>query len=156
MKKLIAFIGFTYMSNYAIAQPGREAGSPTALYDTIRLMDSIFFRAFNTCDTTLSKSLFTKDLEFYHDAGGLTNYDENLKSIRYRCSNKAKVRRELVNESLEVYPIANYGAIEIGLHKFYYTEPGKKEQLDGTFRFVHIWIYKDNEWKISRVISYDH
>jgi hypothetical protein len=109
------------------------------LFDTIQTMDSIFFRAFNTCDTSKSKSLFTKDLECYHDAGGLTNYEQNLNSIRYRCSSKAKVRRELVSGSLEVYPIANYGAIELGVHKFYYTEPGKAEQLDGAFRFVHIW-----------------
>ncbi len=139
-----------------MAQTTSNKTSKDSLFDTIQMMDSIFFAAFNSCDTSKSKTLFTKDLEFYHDAGGLTNYDENLKSIRYRCNNKAKVRRELVKGSLEVYPIANYGAIEIGLHKFYYTEPGKVEQLDGTFRFVHIWIHKDNEWKISRVISYDH
>ena len=156
MKKLLALIAFCSLSNCLMAQSVQEASITASLYDTIRLMDRVFFRAFNTCDTTTSKLLFTRDLEFYHDAGGLTGYDENLKSIRYRCSSKAKVRRELVDGSLEVYPIANYGAIEIGKHKFYYTEPGKKEQLDGTFRFVHIWIHKDHAWKISRVISYDH
>lgn len=155
MKKLIAFVLVLYISGSIMAQSSSNS-SKDSLLNTIQIMDSIFFHAFNTCDTSKSKSLFTKDLEFYHDAGGLTNYDENLNSIRYRCNNKVKVRRELVKETLEVYPIANYGAIEIGLHKFYYTEPGKVEQLDGTFRFVHIWIYKNNVWKISRVISYDH
>jgi len=155
MKKLIAFIFFLYLSDSVMAQSS-SSSSKDSLFNTIQMLDSIFFHAFNTCDTSKSKSLFTKDLEFYHDAGGLTNYDENLNSIRYRCNNKAKVRRELVKGTLEVYPIANYGAIEIGLHKFYYTEPGKSEQLDGTFRFVHIWIHKNNDWKISRVISYDH
>lgn len=61
------------------------------------MMDSIFFHAFNTCDTTTSKSLFTEDLEFYHDAGGLTNYDENLNSIRYRYTSKAKVNNNRLN-----------------------------------------------------------
>lgn len=144
------------MSDCVLAQTSSDSASKGSLFDTIQTMDSIFFRAFNACDTSKSKSLFTKDLEFYHDAGGLTNYDENLNSIRYRCNNKAKVRRELVKGSLEVYPIANYGAIEVGQHRFYYTQPGKAEQLDGTFSFVHIWLHKDNEWKISRVISYDH
>lgn len=155
MKKLIAILFLFYIACSARAQTGGNS-SKDSLLSTIQMMDSIFFHAFNTCDTSKSKSLFTRDLEFYHDAGGLTNYEENLNSIRYRCNNKVKVRRELVKGSLEVYPIANYGAIETGLHKFYYTEPGKKEQLDGTFRFVHIWLHKDNEWKISRVISYDH
>ncbi len=126
------------------------------LYDTIYLMDSIFFDAFIRCDTTISKSLFSKDLEFYHDAGGLTNYHQNLESIRYRCSNANKVRRELVEGSLEVYPIKDYGAIEIGLHRFYYQEVGREEKLDGTFKFIHIWVHKNNEWQISRVISFDH
>ena len=156
MKKFIAAIALLYISDFAMAQSQRDLTSKGSLFDTIQLMDSIFFQAFNTCDTSKSKSLFTKDLEFYHDAGGLTNYDENLNYIRYRCNNKAKVSRELVKGSLEVYPISNYGALEIGQHKFYYTEPGKLEQLEGTFRFVHIWVHKDNEWKISRVISYDH
>ena len=155
MGKLITVLFALCISAPVMAQPG-STSSKDSLFRTIQMMDSIFFHAFNTCDTSKSKSLFTKDLEFYHDAGGLTNYDENLNSIRYRCNNKAKVRRELVKGTLEVYPIANYGAIEIGLHKFYYTEPGKSEQLDGTFRFVHIWIHKNNDWKISRVISYDH
>ncbi|WP_290795353.1 nuclear transport factor 2 family protein [Flavihumibacter sp. UBA7668] len=156
MKQLFSFLFFFSISNALLSQQKTSSASKDSLYQVIQQMDSIFFHAFNTCDTTKSKALFTKDLEFYHDAGGLTNYEQNLNSIRYRCTNKGKVRRELVEGSLEVYPIANYGAIEIGLHKFYYTQPGKTEQLDGTFRFTHIWLYKNKEWKISRVISYDH
>ncbi len=156
MKRLIAFLIFIYLSSCVMAQTITDSTPGNSLFNTIRTMDSIFFKAFNDCDTATSKTLFTTDLEFYHDAGGFTNYDENLNSIRYRCNSKAKVRRELVEGSLEVYPIAKYGAIQIGRHKFYYTEPGKMEKLDGTFRFLHIWVYKDKQWKISRVISYDH
>ena len=139
-----------------MAQSKDDSAIKRTLYDTIYLMDSIFFQAFNTCDTSKAKSLFTKDLEFYHDAGGLTNYTQNLESIRYRCNSKTKVRRELVTGSLEVHPIKDYGAIEIGRHRFYYTADGKSEQLDGTFRFIHIWVHKNNAWQISRVISFDH
>ena len=119
-------------------------------------MDSVFFRAFNTCDVNTSKSLFTEDLEFYHDAGGLTNYAQNVNSIVQRCNRETKVRRELVNGSLEVFPIKDYGAVQIGSHRFYYTEKGQAEKLDGTFRLVHIWKNVNGDWKISRVISYDH
>jgi Domain of unknown function (DUF4440) len=139
-----------------MAQSDADSVIARALYGTIYLMDSIFFEAFNTCDTTKSKSLFTKDLEFYHDVGGLTNFVQNLESIRYRCNGTTKVRRELVTGSLEVYPIKNYGAIEIGRHRFYYTAVGKEEKLDGTFKFIHIWVHKSNGWQISRVISFDH
>jgi hypothetical protein len=100
--------------------------------------------------------MFTEDLEFYHDAEGLTNYDQNLASIRYRCSNKTKIRRQLVAGTLAVYPIGNYGAIETGQHNFYYTPPGKEEIFDGTFKFLHIWKRNGDRWQISRVISYAH
>ena len=156
LRILITITSILFLTNISMAQSNNNSIIKTDLYDTIYLMDSVFFEAFNTCDTIKSKSLFTKDLEFYHDVGGLTNYEQNLKSIRYRCGNTFKVRRELVSGSLEVYPIKNYGAIEIGQHRFYYTEAGKEEKLDGTFKFIHIWVYKNNEWKISRVISFDH
>jgi len=156
LRKLIIIMSFLFLTFSSRAQLSNDSGIKTDLYDTIYLMDSIFFNAFNTCDTTKTKLLFTNDLEFYHDAGGLTNYNQNLESIRYRCSGTTKVRRELVPGSLEVYPIKNYGAIEIGAHRFYYTEVGKEEKLDGTFKFIHIWFHKNNEWKISRAISFDH
>ncbi len=156
VRKSISFISLLCLANSAMAQSDNDNFIARSLYDTIYVMDSIFFEAFNTCDTTKSKSLFTKDLEFYHDVGGLTNYAQNLESIRNRCNSANKVRRELVKGSLEVFPIKNYGAIEIGQHRFYYTEVGKKEKLDGTYRFTHIWVHKNNEWQISRVISFDH
>ena len=129
---------------------------PQGLYKTIASMDSVFFRAFNSCDVETSKSFFTEDLEFYHDAGGLTDYLQNIRSIEQRCSRETKVRRELVEGSLQVFPIKNFGAIEIGSHRFYYTEKGKEEKLDGTFKFVHIWKNVNGKWKMCRVISYDH
>lgn len=151
--RVILFLLWTFTS---FAQSSKPNVNTKTLFDTIRKMDKIFFDAFNECDTTKTKSLFTKDLEFYHDNGGLTNYEQNLRSIRSRCSSRVKVRRELVESSLEVFPIADYGAIEVGEHRFYYTEPGKDEILDGTFKFVHIWTLQNDKWKISRVISYNH
>jgi hypothetical protein len=62
--------------------------------------------------------------------------------------------RELVDGSLEVYPIKGYGAIEIGAHRFCHTEDGK---LDcGTFRFLQVWRFKDGAWKVSRDVSFGH
>lgn len=156
IRKLFIIMIFLIWTSLSKAQSIDVSVTKTDLYDTIYLMDSIFFEAFNTCDTTMSKSLFTKDLEFYHDHGGLTNYDQNLRSIINRCNATTKVRRELVPGSLEVYPIKDYGAIEIGRHRFYYRQVGEEEKLDGTFKFIHIWVHENNEWKISRVISFDH
>jgi hypothetical protein len=150
VRKSIISIGFLFITNCSMAQSNDDSGIARALYDTIYLMDSIFLKHLIHAILLRQNHYLRKNLEFYHDAGGLTNYVQNLESIRYRCNTKTKVRRELVKESLEVYPIKNYGAIEIGRHRFYYTAVGKEEKLEGTFRFIHIWIHKTNEWQISR------
>ena len=62
--------------------------------------------------------------------------------------------RELVDGSLEVYPIKGYGAIEIGAHRFCHTEDGKPDC--GTFRFLQVWRFKDGAWKVSRDVSFGH
>jgi|SRR5688572_23783581 hypothetical protein len=152
---LLLFIVITCFIGQAEAQTNQPL-SPQALTKKIASMDSILFHAFNTCDVNTTKSLFTEDLEFYHDRGGLTDYAQNVKLIIGRCGQETKVRREFVKGSLEVYPIKDYGAIQIGSHRFYYTEKGKEEKLDGTFKFVHIWKNENGNWKIARVISYDH
>ena len=124
------------------------------LFAQIAHMDSVLFNAFNNRDTATFKKLFTKDLEFFHDKGGLTGYQPTIGFMRETAQKNNGLRRDLVVGSLEVYPIPNYGAMEIGAHKFCHMENGKPDC--GTFRFVHIWKRIDNEWKITRVVSYGH
>lgn len=126
------------------------------LYDTIARMDSILFAAFNNRDLEKIKTLFTSDLEFYHDLGGVTNYDQNMASFKKSFENERKVRRELVKGSLKVYPIKDYGAVEIGTHRFYGTEKGQQEKLGSEAKFCMVWKREGGNWKISRVISYGH
>jgi ketosteroid isomerase-like protein len=132
------------------------ASPPPSLFDEISKMDTILFDAFNRRDLAKLKTLFTEDLEFYHDRGGLTNYQQAMDSFKKNFDSPTTVRRELVDGTLEVYPIQGYGAVEIGVHRFYSTDPGQKERLTATAKFVHVWQKKNGEWKIARVISYDH
>jgi Domain of unknown function (DUF4440) len=123
------------------------------LYDTIVKLDSIFFEAYNTCNINLEKysSFYADNLEFYHDQGGLMTSKQAVidGTKKYICG---KVTRELVKGSIEVYPIKDFGAVEIGLQKFH-----NNEQPIGTpskvGRFMILWENKKNEWKISRVVS---
>ena len=124
------------------------------LYQEIAKQDSLLFNAFNTRDIDLFKTMFTKDLEFYHDKGGLTGYEHTIDFLKTTAQGNNQLKRELVKGSLEVYPIPGYGAMEIGMHRFCHLDNGKEGC--GTFKFVHIWQKKDNQWKITRVISYDH
>ena len=124
------------------------------LYQEIAKQDSLLFNAFNTRDIDLFKTMFTEDLEFYHDKGGLTGYEHTIDFLKTTAQGNNQLKRELVKGSLEVYPIPGYGAMEIGMHRFCHLDNGK--QSCGTFKFVHILQKKDNQWKITRVISYDH
>ncbi|MDB5115927.1 MAG: hypothetical protein JWQ79_1419 [Mucilaginibacter sp.] len=147
---LLLFAGIT-----ARAQNGQRHFDQQ-LYNTILHMDSVCFDAFNNRDLETMKKMFTQDVEFYNDNGTITNYDETIKAFG-RLFKESKVnglKRELIKSSLEVYPLKNFGAIEVGVHKFTHMENGKEEV--GMLKFTEIWQYKNGEWKMTRVISYNH
>ena len=149
LKYIFLSIVLTGMVKLTHAQSAKDS-----MYNEIARMDSIMFNAFNSRDVEMFKSLFTEDLEFYHDKGGLTNYEHTINFMKEVAKNNNGLRRDLVKGSLEVYPIPGYGAMEIGVHTFCHLENGKQDC--GTFKFVHIWQKKNGEWKITRVVSYDH
>jgi hypothetical protein len=125
-----------------------------SLYNVIQLQDSLLFAAYNDHDLNKIKTFFTSDLEFYHDKGGLTNYIQNMEGFKSNFEKNNGIRRELVPGSLEVYPVKEFGAMEIGEHKFCHAENGKQDC--GTFKFAMVWKKTPEGWKISRVLSYGH
>jgi len=122
----------------------------------LEAMDSALFETFNTCNLVKNEIFFTEDLEFYHDKGGLTVSRKKLtESLQGMCNNTEKTRRELVKGSLKVYSLKNY-ALQFGVHSFFQRMPGQEEKAGSIARFIHLWNYKNGEWRISRVLSYDH
>lgn len=130
------------------------AESLESLDEQISNMDSKLFDAFNVCDITSMETLFTKDLEFYHDTGGLTTFDQTIQNTKRNCANNLGLKRTLVKGSQKVYPIKNYGAIQEASHTFCHMENGNNEC--GTFKFVHIWKKSISGWQLARVVSYGH
>jgi ketosteroid isomerase-like protein len=123
----------------------------------ISSLDHDFFEAYNKCELSKIESMFTSDIEFYHEKRGqLTGRQSVMEAFsKNLCADKGnRVRRELVEGSLQVYRIDNYGALAVGEHRFYLTQPGQKEKLDGIGRFANLWQLKDGEWRMSRVFSY--
>lgn len=126
----------------------------TALFNKIANLDSSLFEAYNSKNLDLMKTYFTKDLEWYQDNGGLLDFEKVFSNFQSIFNRDYDLKRNLIIESLEVHPIEGYGAIEIGKHQFKHIENGKLEI--GTFKFLMIWKNDNGNWKISRVISYDH
>jgi hypothetical protein len=121
--------------------------------------DSIFWAAYNACDEATIIAYFTEDVEFYHDKSGLTTGSATLAAAIKKglCGNPDfRLRREAVEGTVKVYPLGNYGAIISGDHFFYINEKGQEERVDGLAKFTHVWLNKDNTWRMARVLSYDH
>ncbi|MCP4978182.1 MAG: nuclear transport factor 2 family protein [Maribacter sp.] len=120
------------------------------LYDAIVAMDKAYFDAYNSCDLKTQTALYSEDIEFYHDQGGVMTVKEDIidaieKNI---CG---RVTRELVEGSIEVYPIKDYGAVQMGYHKFHNNqEPNAPANPS---KFIMLWQNENNAWKITKVIS---
>ncbi len=124
--------------------------SDQTLYDTILEMDKTYFDAYNTCDLVTQAYIYADDMEFYHDQGGLeTNKDALIKALKDNIC--GKVTRQLVKGSMEVYPIAGYGAVAEGFHTFKNKlEPDAPQKPS---KFITIWKDTNDGWKMSRIVS---
>jgi Domain of unknown function (DUF4440) len=137
------------------AQSPRGAAATDELFQTIASLDSALFASasYDNCDLEKFKSFLADDVEFYHDQTGLTVGSQTV-AEQMKQNICGKVRRELVAGTLEVYPMRGYGAVEMGVHRFYQPKVGT--EATGEAKFIHLWQNKDGAWRITRIISYDH
>lgn len=161
MKRIAALV---LTASLAVATASATpANTGDSLVAEIMAMDELLFgRGFNRCDLSVYESILADDLEFYHDLGGLTSgrvaFTEDFR--KGICASPYKPRREIVSESVKVYPLANqgaiYGAIETGAHRFYETPPGQAERQTGEAQFTLLWLKDGERWKLKRALSFDH
>jgi hypothetical protein len=133
-----------------------------ALTAAIEAQDDLLFAiVFETCNLEALDGLLADDLEFVHDKWGQTS-DSRAKfvaDIKGMCERRAagtdvRARRERTRS--EVLPLANYGALHQGEHRFWGLEEGQPPVLRETGRFFHLWRQVDGRWRLARVTSYDH
>jgi hypothetical protein len=163
MKELIlpiaVWIAVATLATSAAAVSNDEPNEKRAadpLFDTLSALDAAVFDAFNNCSSPeqLQKhaSYFAPDVEFYHDTGGVTwSRQEMLANTEKNAC--GKFRRELVPGTFKVFPIKDFGAMELGSHRFCQFAGGKCE---GMADFVMVWSNRNGNWQITRVLSYGH
>jgi len=153
MIKFFLFIIALLMSFFSSAQVNeiqKYKPSDIKLHNEIVKMDAKYFNAYNTCDMQTQADLYDENIEFFHDKGGLaTDKKELLKALKENICNK--VTRTLIKGSIEVYPIKDYGTIEIGYHKFFNKEEPNAKSIPS--KFIVVWKKNKNDWKITKVIS---
>ena len=120
------------------------------LYDEIVRMDSIWEDSYSNCKMDVQQQIISDDLEFYHDQTGLLKSKPQLINA-LKNNICGKVTRQLLKGSIEVYPIKDFGAVEMGYHRFHNIHD--TDTNSHYARFVHIWKNENGRWKITRVIS---
>ena len=139
-----------------LALPAPAALAADDLATTIAALDQAVFDSFNRCadpqQLQRHASYFDPAVEFYHDTGGVTwSREAMLENTRkHACGHYT---RELVEGSLQVFPIKDFGAIAQGSHRFCDTANGKCE---GLADFTMLWHLHDGQWTLTRVLSYGH
>src|SRR5262249_24574908 len=151
---LTLLLMFAAHGNTQTVLPLDKIQSQADLDKTITALDKQLFDAYNTCDLETFAKLLYENVEFYHDQGGVTLGRAALtESVKKNICGKTK--RELLPATLQVFYMKDYGAIEMGIHRFHH--PGHEDSEGvGEGRFIHLWQYKDGAWRITRVMSYDH
>jgi hypothetical protein len=140
-----------------------QVDTSAALFKELKACDSLLFNVgYNTCDIRQFEAIVSDSFEFYHDEAGITSSKSAfIAGIRDGlCTLPYKAIRTLDESSLTVYPLKKkgvlYGAMQMGVHRFYARKEGKADRLTSTARFTHLWLLEAGLWKLSRSFSYDH
>lgn len=126
------------------------------LVEQIRSADRRIFEGYENCDLQLYGTFLSDDLEFYQDNIGFRNRNQILTSMRNRCNEGIRQRRQLDNNTLIVNAVPPCEAVEAGIQEIYSVQQDGSEHLDATVRFTQIWTKKTGHWQLTRIISFDH
>ncbi|WP_235537876.1 nuclear transport factor 2 family protein [Pelomonas sp. Root1217] len=120
--------------------------------EIIGKLDQKHFDAFNSCDVDTLFTLFAEDVEFFHDLNGrILNREQFIQAVRKNIC--GKVHRRALPGTMEVFPMAKIGAIQMGQHCFAETD---KSDCIQRARYYILWRFDGANWRIAKVFSYDH
>ena len=134
---------------------GASEASPSLAAQLADADSRLFAAVFKTRDAAALRAMLTDDFEFYHDRNGLvsTRADDFVAAVQRKSDQS--LRRKIMPDTIEVYPLHGFGAIQTGMHRFYRLENGHMVP-DSRARFFHVWQRAGNQWKLKREFSFDH
>ena len=124
----------------AAADTTRRGGLAAA--DTRRRNPSLYLKK--------QESIYSDTIEFFHDKAGLINSKSEI-ILGTKNNICGKVTRYIIPGSIEVYPIHNYGAVEIGFHRFYNNQ--EPDAASKPSKFIIVWKKEKENWTITKVVS---
>ena len=126
------------------------------LASEITAADARLFGGLNDRDIAPMKAGFSQRLEFYHDRSGVTGYADNIAIFEKNFRGLSRVRREAMPETVEIFPAGPKHAMHIGKHRFCNKPAPAAPEECSVYRFSMVWEREDGQWKLLRVLSYDH
>jgi len=154
MKKTI--MGAWLLAASGVALAGAGAPSREQLKAEITAADARLFQGMNDGKIGPMKDGFSPRLEFYHDRTGVTNYAQNIAIFEQNFSKPNRPRREAMPETVEVFPAGPDHAMHIGRHRFCSKPSPAEPEGCSIYRFSMVWERDGGQWKLLRVMSYDH
>ena len=125
--------------------PPTYAQQSGGLYNEIFQVDSLMFSiAQKDCDLESYESFLAEDFEYFHDKAGFTPSKEaEMADMAIFCGKEQRsrqpLRRELIKNTLKVFPMENYGALEFCDHLFYLQINDGTEKLIGSGKMTALW-----------------
>lgn len=152
IRSILALVFAAALSGTAPAQTVHPSIPDAELSEIIATLDQKHFGAFNSCDVDTLLTLYGPDVEFFHDLNGrIMNREQFIQAVKKNIC--GKVQRRALPGTMEVYPMAKIGAIQMGQHCF--AEVGKADCIQRG-RYYILWRFDGTNWRISKVFSYDH
>ena len=154
MNKVMAAACLMVASTAAMAGPADPARARLAA--EITAADARLFGGLNDRDIAPMKAGFSPRLEFYHDRSGVTGYADNIAIFEKNFRAPGRIRREAMPETVEIFPAGPDHAMHIGQHRFCNKPSETEPEGCSVYRFSMVWERDGGQWKLLRVLSYDH
>jgi hypothetical protein len=139
----------------ALAEPGKDPAR-AQLEAEIIAADAKLFAGLNNRDIGPMKEGFSPRLEFYHDRGGVSDYAGNIAIFERNFKAPNRIRREALVETFDIFPSGPNHAMHIGKHRFCNKPSATEPEGCSIYRFSMVWERDNDQWKLLRVLSYDH
>jgi len=154
MNKTMAALGL--MAACTAAMAASKDPARARLEAEITAADARLFGGLNERDIGPMKEGFSPRLEFYHDRSGVTGYADNIAIFEKNFRAPNRVRRIALPETVEIFPAGPNHAMHVGQHRFCNKPPGPAPEECSVYRFSMVWEREGGQWKLLRVLSYDH
>ncbi|WP_296952292.1 nuclear transport factor 2 family protein [uncultured Massilia sp.] len=152
----ICLMAATVTSMATAATAADEDPARARLEREIVAADARLFAGLNARDIGPLKEGFSPRLEFYHDRSGVTGYAENIAIFERNFRAPNRVRREALPGTVEVFPAGPDHAMHIGKHRFCNRPSPAAPEACSVYRFAMVWERDGGQWRLLRVLSYDH